>query len=75
VDNSRVNAICPSLIDADMTAGAISPQRRSEVLETVPMPRVGTAAEMAGCCLFLASGLSGYVTGSEIDVNGGSHIH
>ena len=41
----------------------------------MPMPRVGTATEMAGCCLFLASGLSGYATGSEIDVNGGSHIH
>ena len=31
--------------------------------------------EVAGCCLFLASDLSGYVTGSEVDVNGGSLIH
>jgi NAD(P)-dependent dehydrogenase (short-subunit alcohol dehydrogenase family) len=74
-DNIRVNAICPSLIDTDITSGALSPERRSEILATVPMARVGTAAEVAGCCLFLASSLSGYVTGSEIDVNGGSHIH
>jgi NAD(P)-dependent dehydrogenase (short-subunit alcohol dehydrogenase family) len=45
VDNSRVNAVCPSLIDTDMTAGAISPQRRSEILATVPMAWVGTAAK------------------------------
>jgi NAD(P)-dependent dehydrogenase (short-subunit alcohol dehydrogenase family) len=75
IDNIRVNAVCPSLIDTDMTAGAISPQRHSEILATVPMARVGTAAEVAGCCLFLASSLSGYVTGSAIDVNGGSHMH
>lgn len=45
VDNSRVNAVCPSLIDTDMTAGAISLQRRSEILATVPMAWVGTAAK------------------------------
>jgi len=30
---------------------------------------------VAGCALFLASNLSAYVTGSEVDVNGGSLIH
>ena len=34
-----------------------------------------TADEVAGCALFLASDLSAYVTGSEVDVNGGSLIH
>jgi NAD(P)-dependent dehydrogenase (short-subunit alcohol dehydrogenase family) len=36
---------------------------------------MGTTREMAGTCLFLASELSGFVTGATIDVNGGAHIH
>jgi NAD(P)-dependent dehydrogenase (short-subunit alcohol dehydrogenase family) len=39
------------------------------------MGRAGRADEVAGCALFLASELASYVTGSEVDVNGGSHIH
>jgi NAD(P)-dependent dehydrogenase (short-subunit alcohol dehydrogenase family) len=74
-DNIRVNAVCPSLIDTDITAGAMTPERKREILATIPMGRVGTQADIAGVCLFLASDLSGYVTGSEVDVNGGSHIH
>lgn len=74
-DNIRANAICPSMIDTDITAGKLSEERRRDILASVPMGRLGTADEVAGCCLFLASDLSSYVTGSEIDINGGSHIH
>ena len=74
-DNIRVNAVCPSLIDTDITAGLMTAETREAIMAAIPMGRIGTAAEVAGCCLFLASDLSAYVTGSEIDVNGGSHIH
>ena len=74
-DNIRVNAICPSMIDTDITGGALTPERRIDIQKTIPMGRIGTADEVAGCALFLASSLSSYVTGSEIDINGGSHIH
>jgi NAD(P)-dependent dehydrogenase (short-subunit alcohol dehydrogenase family) len=74
-DNIRVNAICPSMIDTDITAGAMSAEQKQAVLNSVPMGRLGEANEVAGCYLFLASDLSSYVTGSEIDINGGSHIH
>jgi NAD(P)-dependent dehydrogenase (short-subunit alcohol dehydrogenase family) len=74
-DNIRVNAVCPSMIDTDITAGGLTQERRTQILDSIPMGRLGTAREVAGCYLFLASGLSGYVTGSEIDINGGSHIH
>jgi len=47
----------------------------AEVLAGIPMGREGTAQDVAGCCLFPASDLSAYVTGSEVDVNGGSLIH
>lgn len=74
-DNIRVNAICPSLILTDITGGALTPERMTDILATIPMGRAGEAHEVAGCALFLASDLSSYVTGSEIDINGGSHIH
>ena len=74
-DGIRANAICPGFIDTDITAGKLSDAQRADVLAGIPMARVGTAADVAGCCLFLASPLSAYVTGSEIDVNGGSLIH
>ena len=74
-DNIRVNAICPSFIDTDITAGMMTPERLDAILNSVPMGRVGQAHEVAGCVVFLASELASYVTGSEIDINGGSHIH
>ena len=74
-DNIRVNAICPSFIDTDIAAGLMTPERMDAIVRSVPMGRAGRADEVAGCVLFLASDLSSYVTGSEIDVNGGSHIH
>ncbi|MEM9047086.1 MAG: SDR family NAD(P)-dependent oxidoreductase [Pseudomonadota bacterium] len=71
----RVNALCPGFIDTDITAGMMTPDRRAAVEAAIPMGRAGKAEEVAGCCLFLASDLSSYCTGSEIDPNGGSHIH
>ena len=44
-------------------------------LHGIPMGRAGQASDVAGCALFLASDLSAYCTGTEIDVNGGSLIH
>ncbi|MET3616251.1 hypothetical protein ABID16_004600 [Rhizobium aquaticum] len=35
----------------------------------------GGASDVAGCALFPASELSAYCTGTEVDMNGGSHIH
>jgi NAD(P)-dependent dehydrogenase (short-subunit alcohol dehydrogenase family) len=74
-DNIRVNAICASFIDTDITAGMMTPDRMAQILASVPMGRPGHAHEVAGSVLFLASDLSSYITGSEIDINGGSHIH
>ena len=51
------------------------PDKLQAIIASVPMGRPGHAHEVAGCPLFLASELASYVTGSEIDINGGSHIH
>ncbi|MBL4916438.1 SDR family NAD(P)-dependent oxidoreductase [Szabonella alba] len=74
-DQVRVNAICPGFIATDITAGKLTPEMRAQVLAGIPMGREGTAADVAGCALFLASELSAYCTGTEVDVNGGSLIH
>jgi NAD(P)-dependent dehydrogenase (short-subunit alcohol dehydrogenase family) len=74
-DNVRVNAICPGFIATDITAGKLTEEMRAQVLAGIPMGRAGTAADVAGCALFLASDLSAYCTGTEIDVNGGALIH
>ena len=74
-DNVRSNAICPGFIATDITAGKLTDEMRAQVLAGIPMGRAGTADDVAGCALFLASDLSAYCTGSEVDVNGGSLIH
>jgi NAD(P)-dependent dehydrogenase (short-subunit alcohol dehydrogenase family) len=74
-DNIRVNAICPSYIDTDITAGMMTPEKLAAIVASVPLGRPGQAHEVAGCVLFLASDLASYVTGTELDIHGGSHIH
>lgn len=74
-DNVRVNALCPAFIATAITDGQLTPQRFDEIVATIPMGRAGAPSEVAGCALFLVSDLSSYCTGTEVDVNGGSHIH
>ena len=74
-DNVRSNAICPGFIATDITAGKLTPEMQKTVLDGIPMGRAGEASDVAGCALFLASDLSAYCTGTEVDVNGGSLIH
>jgi NAD(P)-dependent dehydrogenase (short-subunit alcohol dehydrogenase family) len=70
----RANAICPTMIETPMLDG-LSEDRLRGIIDAIPLKRTGTTREAAGACLFLASELSGFVTGATIDVNGGSHIH
>lgn len=74
-DGIRSNAICPGLIATDITGGMLTEDMKKDLLAAIPMGRMGQASDVAGCALFLASDLSAYVTGSEVDVNGGSLIH
>ncbi len=74
-DGVRVNAICPGFIATDITGGKLTPDMMQTILAGIPMGRAGEATDVAGCCLFLASDLASYCTGTEVDVNGGSLIH
>jgi NAD(P)-dependent dehydrogenase (short-subunit alcohol dehydrogenase family) len=66
----RVNAIRPGLIESDFHLHA-SPGRLERMAPVVPMRRAGTADEVAGAVLWLASAAASYVTGAFIDVSGG----
>ncbi len=71
----RVNALCPGFIDTDITAGDLTPEQLQAIVAGIPMGRPGRPEDVAGCALFLASDLSAYCTGTEVDPNGGAHIH
>ena len=70
----RANVICPAMIETNMLNG-LNEEQLEEVISGIPLKRVGKTIELAGTCLFLASDLSGYITGATLDVNGGVHIH
>ncbi len=74
-DGIRVNSVTPGLIQTDITGGKLTPEMKSDVIKGIPLGRLGDAADVANCCLFLASDLSAYLTGVTLDVNGGMLIH
>lgn len=73
-DGIRVNALAPGLIDTDITQGKLTDELKAQIIETIPIGRLGRPLDVARACLFFASDLSGYVTGEVMDVNGGMHI-
>ncbi len=74
-DNVRVNSVTPGLIQTDITGGKLTDDLKIQILEGIPLKRLGVADDVANACLFLASDLSSYITGAVIDVNGGMLIH
>ncbi|MDR5799781.1 SDR family NAD(P)-dependent oxidoreductase [Caballeronia sp. LZ001] len=74
-DHIRVNSITPGLIQTDITGDKLTPEMRTDIIKGIPLGRLGDAADIANACLFLTSGLSSYLTGVTLDVNGGMLIH
>ncbi len=74
-DGIRVNAIAPGWIETAMTVVARSDDTRNRaILERTPMGRWGTAQDVAGPVLFLASDAARFVTGVVLPVDGGYSI-
>jgi len=67
-----VNCVAPGWVVTDMTRDDLLGARRESILQTIPLARAGTADEIAGAVLFLASELSTFVTGEVLNVNGGA---
>ncbi len=69
----RVNAVAPGVTVSDMLAEN-STEHVDYIVQNTPLGRSATVDEVAGVCLFLASGLSGFMTGTTLDVNGGNYM-
>lgn len=68
----NVNAVCPGLIATRLSAEiADDPAAAAEYRKKIPMGRFGTAGEVAGAFLFLASDDANYITGTTLVVDGG----
>lgn len=68
--NIRCNALAPGFILTEMTE-KLSDEVKKEWTESIPLKRGGTPEDVANVALFLASELSGYITGQVIHVCGG----
>jgi NAD(P)-dependent dehydrogenase (short-subunit alcohol dehydrogenase family) len=66
-----VNAVCPGLIDTELTREHATPEDLAAYARSFPIQRLGTAAEVADLICFLASEQAGYITGASLDINGG----
>ncbi len=71
--NITVNCIAPGFIDTDMTRG-LSEELQQNLIQHVPVGRLGRAEEVASAVAFLASAAAGYITGTTLHVNGGMYM-
>ncbi len=67
-----VNAVAPGFIDTAMTQ-ALSEKVRNALLAQIPAGRLGGVEDVVAATLFLASPMSGYITGQVLHVNGGMY--
>lgn len=68
-----VNAVCPGYIATDMVM-AVPEKVRESIVAQIPVGRLGEAAEIARCVLFLVSDETGFMTGSTLSSNGGQYV-
>ncbi|MBI3005398.1 MAG: SDR family oxidoreductase, partial [Ignavibacteriales bacterium] len=67
------NAVAPGWVDTEMNDGVFADTEfKTQVVDAIPLKRIATAQDVAGAVLFLASDLASHITGTTINVNGGS---
>jgi glucose 1-dehydrogenase len=72
----RVNAIGPGATVTPINRAWVDdPDKAAQVTSHIPMPRAGTADEMAGVACFLASDDAAYITGQTLYVDGGLTLY
>ncbi|MBX2839586.1 MAG: acetoacetyl-CoA reductase [Gammaproteobacteria bacterium] len=68
-----VNTVSPGFVDTEMVK-TIPTEVRTELLSKIPVGRMAQPVEIAKAVAYLASEHAGYVTGSELSINGGLHM-
>jgi 3-oxoacyl-[acyl-carrier protein] reductase len=71
--NITVNAVAPGFIGTDMTS-ALTEGQAQQMLDRIPLGRMGAPEEVAHAVAFLVSEQAGYVTGATLQVNGGLYM-
>ena len=69
-----VNCVAPGFIETDMTKDLTDAQTRA-LMAQIPLGRLGQASDIAHAVAFLASPNAGYITGTELHVNGGMFMN
>jgi NAD(P)-dependent dehydrogenase (short-subunit alcohol dehydrogenase family) len=71
----RVNAVTPGYIETEQSPLFYGDEAgMARVAASVPMERLGTPADVAAACLFMASPLAEYVSGANLVVHGGGEV-
>ena len=69
--NIRVNSVCPGMIDTDFHNTFTKPEVRTNVANATPLKREGKSEDVANLICYLASDEAAFVTGTNVDINGG----
>jgi acetoacetyl-CoA reductase len=69
-----VNTLSPGYVATDMVMAVPEPIRE-KIIAQIPVGRLGEPAEIAGAVAYLVSEEAGFVTGSELSINGGQHMY
>lgn len=71
----RVNAVSPGLVITPLTSPAMDvPGVRDDYVDNTPLGRTGTVEEVAAAVAFLCGDQSSWMTGENLDLNGGAHL-
>jgi 3-oxoacyl-[acyl-carrier protein] reductase len=70
----RVNAVCPGMIATTFHDTFTKPEVRTNVANATPLRRQGQAKEVADLVVYLASDEASFITGTNIDINGGTYF-
>jgi NAD(P)-dependent dehydrogenase (short-subunit alcohol dehydrogenase family) len=67
----RVNVLVPGFFPAEQNRKILNPERVAQIMGKTPMKRFGESHELVGAALLLASDAGGFITGTELVVDGG----